>query len=285
MGRVSAAWKRAYRRRALPGYPWDGRFESVDQVEEYLGGDLIRCLLCGKMYRSVGLHLSIHEITVDEYKLRYNIPYKYGLECDETRQLHSQGVERRGGIEKIIGEYFRKGLPAIRRRKPCDMILQGWRKRLETVNATSERQKICSQCGRQTTRKGAAALKDHCVCGSCRYRSKQMTEEARQKLNEWATQNKDRSEEYTKAKNWWGWQRKPVPLLRYAGRWGARLRILPKLIESAKAEGLTDSEINTLLFPPASEIRHPRGGNDDEPTDLQSRGLQQAGSAAQPQEP
>ena len=60
-----------------------------------------------------------------------------------------------------------------------------------------------------------------------------MTPGDREKLRQWAEDNPERATEYLKARNWWGWQRNPFPLLAYAKKWGARLRIMPELIETA----------------------------------------------------
>jgi CRP-like cAMP-binding protein len=41
------------------------------------------------------MHLSIHDITADEYKDLYNIPYSYGLARETTRRMHSEAFKAR----------------------------------------------------------------------------------------------------------------------------------------------------------------------------------------------
>jgi DNA-binding transcriptional regulator YiaG len=63
-------------------------FQTIKQVKEYLSGDKIECLICGKSLKSLGNHLrKSHQYTPRQYKLKYNIPLaKYGLVSARTRQ-------------------------------------------------------------------------------------------------------------------------------------------------------------------------------------------------------
>lgn len=91
-----AARKRAARRKILEGFPILKPFSSIEDVREYISGDKIICLLCGKSYRRIGTHLqSIHGISCDEYRERYNIPWTYGLICQESSLLYSQNTKKR----------------------------------------------------------------------------------------------------------------------------------------------------------------------------------------------
>lgn len=91
-----SAQRRAARRRIMPGFPVCTPFQSIDEVRQYLSGDCIVCLLCGKAYRSIGQHITaIHDMTVDEYRQRYDIPWTYGLVCGESEQLYSQAAKKR----------------------------------------------------------------------------------------------------------------------------------------------------------------------------------------------
>ena len=68
------------RRKVLAGYPIEEPFNSIHEVRNYLNNDKIVCLLCGKKYKSLGLHLvQIHEMEVDTYREKYKIPWRYGL--------------------------------------------------------------------------------------------------------------------------------------------------------------------------------------------------------------
>jgi len=54
-------------------------FKSLKEVNEYLSGDRIQCLICHKWYQSLATHLLYkHEMTIKQYKILFNIPLKHG---------------------------------------------------------------------------------------------------------------------------------------------------------------------------------------------------------------
>jgi hypothetical protein len=90
------ARKFAARRRIEPGFPITTPFNTVEEMREYFSGDRILCLLCGKAYRVIGIHLlKIHNITPDEYRERYRIPWGYGLCSEEASSLKEKIIKRR----------------------------------------------------------------------------------------------------------------------------------------------------------------------------------------------
>ena len=65
---------------SLLEFPWLGRFETKTEIEDYLAGDKVRCLLCGKLFKALPTHLErVHDITADDYRERYGLPWKRGL--------------------------------------------------------------------------------------------------------------------------------------------------------------------------------------------------------------
>jgi len=86
------------RRQTLPGFPWDGIFRSIDEIEAYFAGDRIQCLLCGRSMKRLGDHVSkIHGTTVDAYQERFGLPWSRGLTCDSLHQTAAalgKGPER-----------------------------------------------------------------------------------------------------------------------------------------------------------------------------------------------
>jgi hypothetical protein len=106
---------RISRRIVLPNFPIEEPFLSVDDVKQYLSGEKIICLLCGKSYKSLGVHLMrIHGITIDDYKLKYKIPWTYGLACGDTKEKHRaiRKQQLQDGIVKLLShdelEEYRK---------------------------------------------------------------------------------------------------------------------------------------------------------------------------------
>lgn len=92
-----AARKRAARRKVFDGFPIHEPFKSIEDVREYLSGDRVICLLCGKSYKKLGgIHLQkIHGITEDQYREKYNIPWTYGLVCSATSENYRNAAKRR----------------------------------------------------------------------------------------------------------------------------------------------------------------------------------------------
>ena len=55
--------------KSLKQFPWLGRFESKTEIDEYLSGDKVQCLLCGKLFKALPPHLErTHNITADDYR-------------------------------------------------------------------------------------------------------------------------------------------------------------------------------------------------------------------------
>lgn len=113
------------RRRILPGYPKTEAFESVDQVIKYMSGDSITCLLCGKQYKSLGLHLlKVHGVSPDRYKMDFGIPWTYSLMCEASVEKKSEQLKQRisqpGQKQKIVklAEYARSHKRGTKRKMP-----------------------------------------------------------------------------------------------------------------------------------------------------------------------
>jgi predicted transcriptional regulator len=84
----------AKRRKVADGYPIQIPFATIKDVRNYLSGDKIICLLCGQSYRRIGTHLiSLHQMTPDEYREKYKIPYGYGLICTDSKILYSDNAK------------------------------------------------------------------------------------------------------------------------------------------------------------------------------------------------
>ena len=93
------------------GFPIKTPFASLDEVDEYLGQPTIACLLCGNEFQQLPRHLRyIHNVTADEYKTRYKIPYTRGL---LAAPAYEKAAEVGRQLTKRMGkDHFRlKGLP------------------------------------------------------------------------------------------------------------------------------------------------------------------------------
>jgi len=86
---LSSRRKRAAATRAaLPGFPIEEGFIDPQDVRDYLGGETIVCLRCGKKYKALGLHILVHDGWNEEtYRLHYGLPWRTGLSCVPSRKL------------------------------------------------------------------------------------------------------------------------------------------------------------------------------------------------------
>ncbi len=87
-------WKLKSRRKIMPGYPIEQPFETREQIEAYLNCDRLVCLLCGKTYKSLCTHLSVHGTNADAYKEKYGLPWGCGLTCTSTKEKNIKHGKR-----------------------------------------------------------------------------------------------------------------------------------------------------------------------------------------------
>lgn len=79
----------------LRGYPRKGAFVRTEEVKAYFGTDKLACLLCGREYALLSNHLwRVHDISKEDYKLRFGIPAKYGLIGKSRRAQSSRHLKR-----------------------------------------------------------------------------------------------------------------------------------------------------------------------------------------------
>ena len=58
----------------------DTPFQTMQEVDNYLSGDTVACLICGKSFQTLNCsHLGSHGITHDEYRVRFGIPFNRSL--------------------------------------------------------------------------------------------------------------------------------------------------------------------------------------------------------------
>lgn len=80
----------------LPGFPKSAAFETREQVDQYLCQHRIMCLLCGHSFKALAPHLEkAHDMTVDDYREEYGLPYKRGLVCAESHDVRSDNARTR----------------------------------------------------------------------------------------------------------------------------------------------------------------------------------------------
>lgn len=81
--------------RPLPGYSRTQPFTNLEDVRRYFDADKIVCLLCGREYVALGGHImSVHGMSNDDYRIRFGIPFGYGLAGRTFRLRASRRITR-----------------------------------------------------------------------------------------------------------------------------------------------------------------------------------------------
>jgi len=108
---------------ALPGFPWNGIFTEKDEIDQYFSHpDTIQCLLCGRLYKGLNVHLRIaHEISHEEYRSRFGLPWRKGLV--------SRNVSK--GLSSLTTERIKNGSfkPKANNKVAADKIRAGGRRK------------------------------------------------------------------------------------------------------------------------------------------------------------
>ncbi len=86
------AERRVGRRQVMPGFPIEPRPFSRQEIKDYLSGDHITCLICGKAYKALGVHVPIHGITIDDYRVLYGLPWRSGIQCAATQEKRAEAT-------------------------------------------------------------------------------------------------------------------------------------------------------------------------------------------------
>lgn len=100
----------AARRKSYAGFPIPPRAFTADEVDHYLSGETITCMLCGRGFRRLGGHLqAIHQVTEDDYRAMYGLPWSRGLTGTLAHDNYSAATVRSIEAGKI--GHLRCGLP------------------------------------------------------------------------------------------------------------------------------------------------------------------------------
>lgn len=69
------------------------KIESIEELNIYLSGDYIECLVCGHSFKSLGMHLKkTHGYEPRRYKEDFNIPVTRSLSGEGTKKLSSDAM-------------------------------------------------------------------------------------------------------------------------------------------------------------------------------------------------
>lgn len=210
-----AAKKKHMAKNCIPAPPsWVPRvekFQSMEEITEYMSGEWIQCLLCGISFRSLNGHLGpSHNMTDREYKRIFGIPLTTGIASEASKQ--KSAIVGHRNYEKIIaagiplskmgtaalkssgkqGENSALWSPALVK-KQLDVV----KKMLASPNKLSaDKNKPaiapCSRCGQEFISNEIAIMHSRCriLCENCRENS------YAESVGRWLAKNRERRREY-----------------------------------------------------------------------------------------
>ena len=98
----------------------DFSFKTREEVEDYLSGDKIQCLLCGKFFVALGMHIvKMHDMPLRDYKIDFNIPYSCSLIGASFKKRLQEKNKNNPWLPKMIkAGVLKSKIPGRKRAKP-----------------------------------------------------------------------------------------------------------------------------------------------------------------------
>jgi hypothetical protein len=189
----------------------------------------------------------IHKSDEASYKHRFSIHYTVGIVSAPTAKRHAEAYAKSISPEERLA-YVVSGLVSLKQkveagnydqRELVSSVYDQKVQQIKTVNDAPSCVTFCFLCGNSVSVNASRVFFkaemircEQCIAPQSR-RPYRMRHEDREKLRQWAEDNPERAREYLKARSWWSWHRNPFPLIAYANKWGARVRIMPELLKAA----------------------------------------------------
>ena len=77
------------------------KIKSKAELEKYLSGESIQCLICGDYFSSVGAHVfNKHGVTAKDYKSEFGIPQKTGIVVKSLKKTLRDNWSKVAGMDK-----------------------------------------------------------------------------------------------------------------------------------------------------------------------------------------
>lgn len=165
----------------IPNYPWEGGFENTDQIDMYLSGKSITCLICGHEYAALGKHLAKHAMNSRDYKVKFNIPLRYALCVKRLTEIKSlmmkaynksetqeQKEVRKAKCRANHKAFDRDGIPKMSQ----NTMLEGAKTKTgKNVNRQClEKVDVpCSECGVLHKKSAFTTKRERLLCPECKH--------------------------------------------------------------------------------------------------------------------
>lgn len=93
------------------------KFTTIEEVEEYLSGDRVECLLCGRVFKAITpSHLFwMHDMELEDYRQQFGIPKGHRLCGTGTSEKHSENAVQRWKEGTLNGSLISASKPQSRK--------------------------------------------------------------------------------------------------------------------------------------------------------------------------
>lgn len=129
----------------------DTPFQTMAEIDEYLSGNCIQCLICGESFQRLNRHLQrVHEIAPDEYRRRFGIPFGRSLTSAPSRAKTGAAMTPERIRHLIsVSQVWKPGFPRGTSRGRVPAVTNQWRQATEAGRYFSRKLVIvsCPKCG------------------------------------------------------------------------------------------------------------------------------------------
>jgi hypothetical protein len=126
-------------------------FQTMDEVNDYLSGDTITCLLCGRRLQRLHKHLyGIHDLSPDEYRTQFGIPYRRSLTSAPSRaRTRDANTPERVEVFRQLAKNQKHTKPHAPPKPNVPATRNLWKKNAELGRYFSRTQVAaqCAKCG------------------------------------------------------------------------------------------------------------------------------------------
>jgi hypothetical protein len=130
----------------------DTPFQTLAEIDEYLSGNTIECLICAESFQRLNSHLQrVHNIAPDDYRRRFGIPFGRSLTSAPSRAktgaaMTPERIRHLISVSQVWEPSFPRGISS-KGRVPA--VANQWRKTVESAWHFARKLVIvsCAKCG------------------------------------------------------------------------------------------------------------------------------------------
>jgi len=122
------------------------KFTTIQEVRDYLSGERIECLVCGRSCKRLQYkHLETHGLTADGYRELFGIPWTYSLTSAPSRQASRDSMSEKFRLT-LPANRFERGPHRGRKRPSCPAEASRWKIASELGRDQSARRRVTVPC-------------------------------------------------------------------------------------------------------------------------------------------